>query len=143
MNEGIQASPAEWEALRVVWSLERASSKQISDILLESQGWKNATTKTLLGRLVKKGYLQTEKDGNRFIYSATVSEQAGNNKRADDVFSSICSKAVGTTLVEIIKSHELSFADRDLILKALENKEFVKTVACDCVGQDCATCSQR
>ncbi|CAM3624554.1 CopY/TcrY family copper transport repressor [Erysipelothrix urinaevulpis] len=141
MDEIIQASPAEWEALRVVWSLKQASSKEISDILLESQGWKNATTKTLLGRLVKKGYLQTEKDGNRFIYSATVSEQAGANKRADDLFSSICSKAVGTTLVEIIKSKDLSFADRDLILQALEVKDFVETVSCDCVAHDCETCS--
>ena len=74
MKTSIEASPSEWEVLRVVWSLEKATSRAISEILLEKEEWANATTKTLLGRLVKKGYLKTEKDGNRFIYSATVDE---------------------------------------------------------------------
>ena len=60
---------AEWEVMRVVWANGRVTSKEIISILKEKMDWKQATIKTLLGRLVEKGALNTEQEGRKFIYT--------------------------------------------------------------------------
>lgn len=46
---------AEWEVMRVVCTLEKVTSNEISEILQEKQGWKSTTAKTFIGRLEKMG----------------------------------------------------------------------------------------
>lgn len=137
MKQIIEASPSEWEVLRVIWSIDQATSKNISEILKETQNWENATTKTLLGRLVKKGYLNTEKVGNRFIYHATLNEQEGVNNKTNELMNSICSTTRGKALAQIILDYDLSENDKTLLLEAIQNKEFVKELKCECLG-NCA-----
>ncbi|ARW18982.1 Transcriptional repressor CopY [Pediococcus pentosaceus] len=54
-SDEIEISQSEWETMRVIWTLQKATSHQIIEILEEKLGWKASTTKTYLGRLVKKG----------------------------------------------------------------------------------------
>ncbi|QIK70755.1 CopY/TcrY family copper transport repressor [Erysipelothrix sp. HDW6C] len=141
MEDLHKASSAEWDVMRVIWSLDDATSRSVADILKASKNWEMATTKTLLGRLVKKGYLETEKDGNRFIYRAKVTEEESVSKRVDRLFSSICESAVGNAIATAITDYDLSNDDRDLILKALEGKTFVESIACNCVPHDGKPCT--
>lgn len=134
------ASNAEWEVMRVVWSLDNATSKDVSEILKESQGWENATTKTLLSRLVKKGYLKTKKDGKRFIYQATVSEGESVNQKVEDVFASICATAIGSAIASAIRDHDLTQEDKDKIFEALQKKSVVDTIQCTCASNHHSNC---
>lgn len=43
-----EPSSAEWEVLKVIWTLDKPTSRSISTVLKETQNWENATTKTLL-----------------------------------------------------------------------------------------------
>ena len=137
MKQNIEASAAEWEVLRVIWRLDQASSKRVSEVLKSTQDWENATTKTLLGRLVKKGYLKTEKIGNKFIYHATIDEQSGVNNRTQDLMNSICSTTRGSAIASIIRDYDLSEDDKNLIMSAINTKEFKETLTCQCLG-NCA-----
>ena len=138
MKTSIEASPSEWEVLRVVWSLEKATSRAIAEILQNKEDWANATTKTLLGRLVKKGYLKTKKEGNRFIYTATVDEITGITCRLDDVVESLCAKSMGSAISHIINENPLSQKDIDMILKALHQKQATQDIQCTCLCRcDC------
>ncbi|EJU8176937.1 copper-responsive transcriptional repressor TcrY, partial [Enterococcus faecalis] len=56
----LHITDAEWEVMRVVWANGRVTSKEVISTLGEKMDWKQATTKTLLGRLVEKGALNTE-----------------------------------------------------------------------------------
>ena len=141
MDEITKASAAEWEVLRVVWSLDEATSRTVSEILKETQDWEVATTKTLLGRLVKKGYLETTKSGNHFIYTSTISEKESVERRVNRLFDSICQAGVGKAIASAISDYDLSIKDHQLILDALSNKEFVETLACDCLSKGDGTCS--
>lgn len=140
MNNLTEISTAEWEVMKVIWSLDEATSRSVGKILKEKQNWETPTTKTLLGRLVKKGYLNTEKVGNYFIYHPTITENNGSIDRVKDAISSICSRKVGKAISEIITSNELSTADLQLINDALNNKEFVEDVKCMCL--DNCTCAK-
>ena len=63
----VEISQSEWEVMRIIWTLGPLTSSTLATILAEKMGWKVATTKTFLGRLVKKGALTTEMDVNFFI----------------------------------------------------------------------------
>ena len=45
-EEAIKISEAEWEIMRVVWTLEEADAATINDVLHEKMQWKFATVKT-------------------------------------------------------------------------------------------------
>src|SRR5699024_12421981 len=86
---------AEWEVMRVVWANIRVTSKEVISILEEKMDWKQATTKTLLGRLVEKGALNTEQEGRKFIYSANIEEKEAVRSFTNDIFDRTCRKKVG------------------------------------------------
>ncbi|MDQ0256376.1 CopY/TcrY family copper transport repressor [Evansella vedderi] len=130
---------SEWEIMRVVWTLNKVTSKEIIHVLQEKKDWKPATTKTFIGRLVKKGMLHTEKDGKRYLYSAAVSEDETVKNVTNGFFDNICSKDVGKTIAEMISTSTLSFDDIALLEKVLEKKKetAVKEVKCNCLKGQC------
>lgn len=139
--EKTKISGAEWEIMRVVWALKNATSKDISSVLQNKMDWKPATTKTLIGRLVKKGALITENEGNRFIYSAAVSEEAEVKNAAQSILQNVCNRKVGETIADLLSEATLSHDDVALLEAILEEKKLtaVDEVPCDCVPGQC-TC---
>lgn len=65
---GSGISDAEWTVMEVLWRRSPLSSRQVVDELADDTEWSPKTVKTLLGRLVKKGALGYERDGNRYLY---------------------------------------------------------------------------
>jgi len=67
-------SDAEWEVMRIIWTLDEVKSSEIINQLSERMSWTESTIKTLIRRLVNKGLVKTRKKGRAYIYSAMVSE---------------------------------------------------------------------
>jgi len=130
---------AEWEVMRVVWANNEVTSKEISQVLQKKKGWKSATIKTFIGRLVKKGVLNTEKEGNRYLYSASVNEEESLKSVTSELFELICNKEVGKTIAELISEATLSYKDVALLEEVLEIKKIdaVEEVECNCVPGQC------
>lgn len=129
---------AEWEVMKVIWSNDYVTSREVIEILNHKTNWSVSTVKTLLARLVDKTYLSTEKNGKQFIYRATVNEEeAINNLLAIDI-EKICQKKKGKMIYQLIKEQELSQQDIKDLQELLNEK--IKTapldLACNCaVGQ--------
>ncbi|GMA47603.1 CopY/TcrY family copper transport repressor [Tetragenococcus muriaticus] len=136
-SEPIKISDSEWEVMRVVWTKGKTDAKTINNLLSHSKGWKLATIKTLLGRLVKKDVLQTEQSGKKFVYSAKVTEEQTVRSATENIFSHICAKKVGSTIADMISEAELSQEDIDNIEDALLKKSPVTDVACNCIPGQC------
>ncbi|MBD1223623.1 CopY/TcrY family copper transport repressor [Virgibacillus halodenitrificans] len=141
MNTEIDSkiTDSEWEVMRVVWAQDKVTSKQIIEVLQQKKDWKPATTKTFIGRLVKKGMLHTETEGKKYIYSANINESEFIKSTLDEYFDKICSKDVGNTIVGLISKATLSFNDIEKMEKALEmkKKNAVEEVACNCIPGQC------
>lgn len=72
-KEAGNISDAEWEVMRIIWTLETASSSEVIKELQAKKDWSESTIKTLMGRLVQKGLLKTKKLGaNLFIHQLLV-----------------------------------------------------------------------
>ena len=132
--EKSKISDAEWEIMRVVWTLKQATSKEINAVLQEKMDWTQSTIKTILGRLVEKGVLNTEQEGRKFIYTANIEEKEAVGNYTDDIFNRICRKNVGNVVGSIIEDHVLSFDDIQRLEEILEMKKAfaVEEVDCQC-----------
>lgn len=130
---------AEWEVMRVVWANVQVTSKEVISILEAKMNWKQATTKTLLGRLVEKGALSTEQEGKKFIYSAAIPEEETVRHYTSDLFSRICNKNVGHVIGDMIKERTLSFDDIQYLEELLEKKKetAVLEIHCQCMPGQC------
>lgn len=137
IHEPIKISDSEWEIMRVLWTLGKASAQEIDELLSETMNWKLATVKTLLGRLVKKEVVRTEAEGKKFIYFPIVGEAETVRSATETLFSHICAKRVGTTIADLIAEADLTQEDIEKIQKVLSQKEPVATIVCNCIPGQC------
>lgn len=135
----VEISSAEWQIMRIVWTLQHVTSSEIINLMQKKQTWSDSTIKTLITRLTKKEFLSRKKDKGCYIYSATVEEQDTMNEYANSLFSDFCAHKSGSVLNELISSMEISQADVKKLQQTLDEK--AKTapehVKCDCLPDGC------
>ena len=141
-KEKSDISPAEWTIMRVLWTLQSANSKQIISIVQRKSDWKENTIKTLLHRLVEKGFVDTERQGRAFIYRANVSEQETMDQTVDNMFDNLCAMHKGRALLHLIKHTDLSQKDIDQLQTLLSQKatSAPASIDCDCVPGEKMNC---
>jgi predicted transcriptional regulator len=72
----IAISEAEALVMEVLWRAGGpVSSEAVFDSLGKQQKWQETTVKTLLGRLLRKGAIQAERDHRRYLYSAVLTRE--------------------------------------------------------------------
>lgn len=132
-------SNAEWEIMRVVWTKEETTSSQILEILEQKTDWTASTVKTLLKRLVDKGYLATQKSGKSFLYSTLVSEEEAINRQADELFDKFCQRKHTVIIKHLLETTPMTMADiNDLQALLLSKKEeALEKVPCNCIPGQC------
>lgn len=134
----IEISDAEWEVMRVVWSLGAATSHTIITALTEKMGWKDGTIKTLIGRLVKKGALTTERQGRAFLYHPTIEEQTAIDDATTSLFHHLCRMRQGQAISNLLDDVPLTQGDIDRLLAKLTEKRKSAPIGitCDCLPKD-------
>ncbi|GAA3629196.1 CopY/TcrY family copper transport repressor [Lactobacillus hamsteri] len=136
MHETVNTiSDSEWEVMRIVWTLQSASSTQIIEELQAKKDWTESTIKTLLRRLVKKGLLATKKDGRRFIYSATVNQTDMMAEAAQELLNRMCDMHKGEVILKLLNDSPISKNDLNKMKKeiAIKEKTAPKMVPCNCL----------
>jgi BlaI family penicillinase repressor len=64
----------EWHIIREVWKTDSCTAPMIQEALKSSKGWSYSTVRTLMDRMVAKGLLRSEKEGNIVVFRAVVNE---------------------------------------------------------------------
>ena len=71
-----QLPEAEFTVMQEIWKQDTpVSGSEMTDILYPTKGWKHQTVYTLLNRLVKKGFLTSEKQGKERYYQSLVCQE--------------------------------------------------------------------
>jgi len=65
-------SPSDWAVMAVLWGEGPMAAGEVYERLSGEQDWAYATVKTLLRRLVEKGWLTYRPVGGSFLYRAAV-----------------------------------------------------------------------
>ncbi len=69
-----QITQAEWSILRILWGNDNLSSREIFELLIPIKNWSITTVKTLITRLVEKGYIEVDKSKKVPTYQPTTTE---------------------------------------------------------------------
>lgn len=72
----MQISKAESQVMQFLWDRSPAAASDVFSELGSANDWSEATVKTLLNRLKKKGAVTTEPDGKRFLYRPAIERDA-------------------------------------------------------------------
>ena len=71
----MQISEAESVVMEVLWQRSPCSAEDVSAELSREQDWQEATIKTLLNRLLKKGAIRAVKEGRRYLYAPVLKRE--------------------------------------------------------------------
>lgn len=121
-KDGSGISDAEWEVMEVLWAEAPLTSREVVERLAGVTDWSPRTVKTLLGRLVRKGALGYEVQGNRYLYTPVVAKQdavrAEGRSFVDRVFGGEETQA----LLHFARQVELSKQELDDLRRLLEER---------------------
>lgn len=138
MKEVETMSRAEWQVMRIIWTLGEATSKQVIEILERKTDWKAATIKTLMIRLQKKNFLKAEETKRPYIYQPMIQEDEAIHESVNELFDSICCMRKGTAINDLIENSDISQNDISKIMQTLNQKAQTapEVVECDCLEAD-------
>lgn len=123
MTQRPEISDAEWQVMQIVWKEQPVTAAVIVKQLASANDWSPATVRTFLHRLVKKGALDYEEDGNRYLYRAALT-RASTIKRASRSFlTTVFGGETGPLLTHFVKSAKLSEEEISELKKLLDEKD--------------------
>ncbi|WP_334332316.1 MULTISPECIES: CopY/TcrY family copper transport repressor [unclassified Companilactobacillus] len=138
MKEIETMSKAEWQVMRIIWTLGQATSKQVIEVLERKMDWKAATIKTLIIRLQKKDFLKADETSRPFIYKPLISEDSAISQSVNNLFDNLCCMKKGSAIKELIENSEISQSDISGIMQVLQEKQKTapEEVECNCLEGD-------
>jgi len=116
-------SKAEWKVMKIVWELRKAMAREVYTIAGEQHSWTPATVKTLLKRLVDKGYVSTTRVGNGFVYRPSRTALSTLQSAADTLMTNAVEGVTGPLLVHMVERMALSEEDLDSLQELIDAKK--------------------
>lgn len=101
----------EWDLLEALWATERATAREVSEVLAEKRGWAVSTTKTLLDRMVTKGLVSARQVGNVWEYTPALRRVDARRSAWADFVGKAFGGAAAPALHFLAKEAKLSKKD--------------------------------
>jgi BlaI family transcriptional regulator, penicillinase repressor len=99
--------------MEVLWRSDRPMScEEVVAVLAERQDWQDATVKTLLGRLLRKGAVKAAKDGRRFLYSPVLTRERWLSVESQRLLNRLFGGRIAPLVAHFGEHHRLSKRDR-------------------------------
>ncbi len=119
-------SDAEREVLKVLWEHGPLTSRDVlARLTVQGQAWSRSTVITLLQRLEKKGYVDSDKTQNAFVFRSVVSREEVMHARMAELAGELCDGEPLPLVLAFAERHR--FSPQDLarfrqMIDALEAK---------------------
>ncbi|MFK7769424.1 MAG: BlaI/MecI/CopY family transcriptional regulator [Mariniblastus sp.] len=123
MAGGTEISLSEWQVMNAVWDGQPITAREIINLVGPANDWTPATVRTFLHRLVKKGALKTEEDGNRYLYSSAIPKSKTIKQASRSFLASVFSGETGPLLTHFVKTSQLSPEEIQQLRDLLEAQE--------------------
>lgn len=116
----MQISEAESIVMDVLWRSYPLAAEDVVAALGDAQQWQDATIKTLLNRLLKKGAIEAEKDGRRYLYSPVLKREDWVLGESQGFLERLFDGRVAPLVAHFSQHHKLSRKDIAELRKLLE-----------------------
>jgi len=122
-TDGSGISDAEWEVMEVLWAEAPLTSREVVERLAEGTDWSPKTIKTLLGRLVRKGALAYDEEGNRYLYSPAVARRDAVRAEGRSFVERVFGGDAALALLHFARQVDLPPAEVEELRRLLEDRE--------------------
>ncbi|MFN0050575.1 MAG: BlaI/MecI/CopY family transcriptional regulator [Planctomycetales bacterium] len=99
---------SEWMLMEALWARGRAPAGALQADLQDSQGWAYSTVKTMLDRLVEKGYVKSRRVGNVYEYSPRMHRGTVVSKVLDDLTARVLTGSVAPLIHRLVERRALT-----------------------------------
>lgn len=107
----MQISDAESQVMDVLWQRHPQAAEDIVAAVSPRNGWAEPTIKTLLNRLLKKGAIQAEKDGRRYLYAPVLGREAWLAQQSETFVERMFGGRVAPLVAHFSEQGKLTAAD--------------------------------
>ena len=119
----LQITDAEWDVMQAVWQADDQAAGEVIAKVQMSRDWNHRTIRTLLARLVEKGAVEVQIDGNKHLYRAAVSKQECVRSAAKSFSARFFSGDVKSLLLHFVENEDLSREELASIRQSLSPKK--------------------
>ena len=116
-------SNTEFEVLQALWKVHPADAQSIVTELNKDKAWHEKTVKTLLGRMVKKGAIEFEKNGRSYIYSPVLEIEAYQVQESKSLVERLFNGRIAPLVTGFAKDKNLSKQDIDELKNLIDTWE--------------------
>jgi predicted transcriptional regulator len=103
-----ELAKSEWAVMEALWQRGRGTASELQRELQTHHGWAYSTVKTMLDRLVEKGYVKARRVGNVYEFTPKIKRTTVVARVLDDVFERVLDGAVAPFVGRLIESRRLS-----------------------------------
>ena len=108
-------SRSEWEVMKVIWDGGPMAAGDIYARLSQGKSWAYSTVKTLVRRMVKKGWLDYDRVGNSFLYRAAVTQKKALRSAVKEFSNRVLDGLLSPFVAYYAQEKELSAEDIALL----------------------------
>jgi BlaI family transcriptional regulator, penicillinase repressor len=116
----MQVSEAESIVMEVLWQRHPLAAEDVVRALGQSQDWQEATIKTLLNRLLRKGAVAARKDGRRYLYSPVLQREDWVQEASEGLLQRLFDGRVAPLVAHFSRQRRLGSRDIAELRKLLE-----------------------
>jgi BlaI family penicillinase repressor len=99
---------SEWSLMEALWTRGEATASALQADLRSTQAWAYSTVKTMLDRLVEKGYVKSKRIGNVYEYSAKIRRGAVVARTIDDLADRVLAGSVTPLISRLVERRRLN-----------------------------------
>ena len=109
--------------LQVLWDQGETTRRQIADVVYPGGSEAHyATVQNLLGRLERKGFVRSNRDGNVLVFTATVDRDELIRRRLQGLADKLCGGAAAPLIMNLVRSQPLSAAEVEQLCNFLRER---------------------
>ncbi len=110
----------ELEIMKVVWSQEQATVRQVYESLRERRSIAYTTVMTMMNILTQKGHLQKQPQGRAFLYQPTRPRQQVISNLVNEFLERVFNGSARPLLLSLVQDQKVSEKDLAEITRLIE-----------------------
>ena len=114
---------AEWKIMDVLWSHSPASSSEIVEMLQKTTEWSPKTIRTLLTRLISKGFVCVNDASNPWVYEPAVARQKCVQQKTKSFIDRIFNGSANLMFLQFVKEQDLTTEQIEEFKQILDKKK--------------------
>jgi BlaI family penicillinase repressor len=123
MSKLPELAKAEWSVMKCCWNKGQCTARDVYEELQGEKGWRYQTVKTMLDRLVQKGYLKMSKIGPICLFDPAVSQSRVTGRALDTFAGTVLDGALAPIFAHLAKGGKMSAEDIASLKKLIEEHE--------------------